>query len=310
MFPFPVDPVLTGIVVSYKNAAYIADRVLPRVGPQLDKQLFKYNKFGFDQTITLPDTKVGRKSEPNTVEFSASEQPEQTDDYGLDAVIPNDDIKNAPPGYDPRHYHAETLTDLVMLDREVRVANKVFAAATYPSGNKATLSGTSQWSDFTNSDPTGAVADAADAMVMRPNIAVLGRATWSKVRRHPKIISAISISGTDKGMATLRAVADLWELEEIIVGDSWLNSAKPGQTPTRVRAWGKHCSLIRREPLAKVLGQLPTFGFTAEYGGKVSGQIDEPKIGLRGSVRVRSGESVKEVISASDLGYLFTNAVA
>lgn len=309
MFPFPVDPVLTGIVVNYKNAEYIADRVLPRVGPALPRQLFKYNNFSFDETITLTDTKVGRKGEPNTVEFSATETPAQTSDYGLDAIIPNDDIANAPAGYDPRNYAAETLTDMVALDREVRVASKVFGAATYPSANKATLSSTSQWSHV-DSDPTGAVADAADSMVMSPNIAVLGRAAWSKVRRHPKIIAAISISGTDKGMATLQAVADLWELEEIIVGSTWLNSAKPGQAATRVRVWGKHCALLRREKLAKALGQLPTFGFTAEYGTKVAGQVDEPKIGLRGSVRVRSGESVAEVISAADLGYLFTNAVA
>ena len=38
--------------------------------------------------------------------------------------------------------------------------------------------------------------------------------------------------------------------------------------------------------------------------------MDEPKMGLRGSVRVRVGESVKEVIAAAASGYYFENAVA
>ena len=38
--------------------------------------------------------------------------------------------------------------------------------------------------------------------------------------------------------------------------------------------------------------------------------MPEPKVGLRGGVRVRSGESVKEVVCAADLGYFFQNVAA
>ena len=308
-FPFPTDPVLTGIVVAYKNGEYIADEVLPRLDPMLPKQLFKYSKFDFGQQITLPDTKVGRKSVPTVVEFATSDQPATTLDYGLDDIIPFDDMKNAPAGYDPTKFAAQKLIDLIQLDREIRVANLVFGAGTYPAANKVTLSGTSQWSDAT-SDPIAAIQDAADTMPMKPNIMVFGQAAWTKFRRHPKIIAAISFSGTSSGVASRKAVAELLELDDIIVGSAWLNSAKPGQTVSRVRAWGKHGALLRREKLATSLDQMPTFGWTAQYGGKVAGQIDEPKTGLRGSTRVRAGESVAEVIAANDLGYLFTNAVA
>ena len=307
-FPFPVDPVLTGVVVSYQNADYVADQVLPRLAPGLARQLFKYMKFDFGQAITVPDTKVGRKGEPGTVEFFGTEVEDSTDDYGLDDVVPIDDINNAPPGYNPRTFAAQRLMDLVMLDREVRVAGTVFAAGTYPTGNKATLSGSSQWSHV-DSDPVAAIEDAMDGMIMRPNIAVLGRTTWAKLRRNPKIVSALSTSGTTSGLASRRAVADLFELDEIIVGQSWVNSAKPGQAVTRVRIWGGHCALLHRDRLASSLGETPTFGWTAQYGTRVAGELPEPKVGLRGAIRVRSGESVKEVISASDLGYLFTNAV-
>lgn len=308
-FPFPVDPVLTGIVVAYRNASYIADAVLPRLDPQLTRQEFRYLEFPFGEAITVPNTKVGRKGEPDTVEFTGIERQGATDDYGLDDVVPIDDINNAPAGYSPLNHAAQRVMDLVLLDREIRVANKVFNAATYSATNKVTLSGTSQWSDAA-STPIIDVAEAADAMIMRPNIGVIGRAGWTALRTNQSILKAISVSGTDQGMATKRAVADLFELEDIVIGEGWVNSAKPGQAVTRVRAWGKHFALMRREPLATSQGGLPTFGWTAQYGGKVSGQMAEPKVGLRGAIRVRSGESVKEVISAPDLGYFFQNIAA
>jgi len=308
-FPFPADPELTGVVIAYQNAALIADQVLPRVGPPLSKQDFKYMKFDFGQSITVPDTKVGRKGEPNEVEFSGTETPAATDDYGLDDVVPIDDVNNAPKGYNPLTYAAQGVMDLVLLDREKRVSDIVFNPATYGVANKETLAGTSQWSHV-DSDPIGDISDARDGMIMSPNVLVLGRSTWSKLRRNPKIVSSLSGSGTINGVATKQAVTELLELDEIIVGSAWFNTARPGQPPNIVRAWGKHASLISRNALATSLNQQPTFGATFQYGTRVSGQIPEPKTGLRGAIRVRAGESVKEVIMAADLGYFFQNAVA
>lgn len=129
--PFPVDPVLVGIVQAYSNTALIADLVLPRLSPLLPREQFKYWQFDFGQFITQHDTKVGRKSEPNTVEFNAKEVDSSTEDYGLDDIVPVADSLNAPSGYDPRAFAAQKLMDLILLDREVRVANKVMNAATY-----------------------------------------------------------------------------------------------------------------------------------------------------------------------------------
>ncbi len=38
--------------------------------------------------------------------------------------------------------------------------------------------------------------------------------------------------------------------------------------------------------------------------------MPEPKVGLRGAQRVRAGESVRELIVASDVGFLWRDAVA
>lgn len=309
MFPFPIDPQLTGIVIAYKNGAYIADQVLPRLAPRLTKREFKYLKFVFGEAITLPSALVGRKSTPAQVEFSATEIADFVEDFGFDDVVPTDDVQNAPEGYDPLGHAAQRLMDLTMLAREKRVADKVFAAATYPAANRTVLSGTSQWSHAASS-PLNAVQDAADSMVMRPNIMVIGRPAWTQLRRHPSIIQAISVSGTDKGAATQRAVADLFELDELIVGEAWVNTARKGQPVSTTRLWGKHAALLHRAPLATSASDVPTFGWTAQYLDRIAGKMPEPKIGLRGSTLVRAGESVREVIGAADLGFFFENVAA
>ncbi|RIK92483.1 MAG: phage capsid protein [Proteobacteria bacterium] len=305
--PFPVDPHLTGISIAYKNADYIADAVLPRV--YVGKESFKYWLYNLGEGFTIPNTRVGRKSEPNQVEFSATEATASTDDYALDDLIPQSDIDNAPANHDPKARAVQGITDLVMLDREVRTAGLVFAAANYNAANKATLAGNDQWSDFVNSDPVEDIETALNACLARPNIAVFGQETWSVLRRHPTIIKAVNRSSGDKGLASRQDVAELFELEEILVGQGRLNTAKKGQAVTLSRVWGKHAAFLYRNRLADTQQGL-TFGFTAQFGDRVAGEIAAPTKGMRGGTIVRAGESVKELIVADRAGYLFTNAVA
>ena len=305
--PFPIQPDLTAIAVLYRNRKMIADAVAPR--RVVGKQEFKYLKHDMSEGFTVPDTRVGRKSAPNQVEFTATEVVDSTQDYGLDDMIPQADIMNAPVNYNPLGVATERLSNLIELDREVRTAGLVFAAGNYATANKQTLSGTSQFSDYTNSDPLGVIMAALDSMVMRANKMVIGRAAFSKLAMHPKIVKAFFGTAADSGIATREFIAQLFELDEIIVGESFVNTAKKGQAATLARAWGKHIALLNIDNLADISSGT-TFALTAQFGSRVAGALADPNIGLHGGQRLRVGESVKEFITAPDLGYLITDAVA
>lgn len=306
--PFPIDPKLTAVSIAYRNPdiALIADDVLPRT--PVDQE-FKYLKYDLAQGFTVPDTKVGRKSTPTEVEFAATEVVAKCIDYGLDDLVPNEDIEADNQGVDPLGTSVMYLTNLVNLAREQRAASLVFNTSSYAAGNQATLSGTSQWSDQANSDPVAAIGDALDVPVMRPNIAVFGQITWTKLRRHPKIVQAIMGTAQGAGMVSRQAFADFFELQGVYVGAGFANSAKKGQTASMARVWGKHAAFIYRDRAAGPQAGV-TFGFTGQFGNKIAGRIDEPSIGLTGAQRVRVGERVQEVVCATDLGYWFQNAVA
>jgi len=319
--PFVVQPQLTAITLAYRNRRLIADLVLPRY--PVAAKTFKYTLLTKEDGFTIPDTRVGRKSQVNEIDWTSAEQSASCADYGLEDPIPSEDIDAAETAptvagvrpVNPMERSTELLTDLIALDRERRVATLLFAAANYPSGNKATLSGTSQWSDYTNSDPIGVILSAFDAMLVRPNKMVLGRPTWTKLRQHPKITAAAFPGGGNAATAptvvALQAVAELLELEEIQIGEAWINTAKKGQTPTIARCWGKHALAYYQAPVPVGPQGGLTFGLTAEWNTRVSGTIDnDPDIGLRGGTRVRVGETVKELILAADTAYFWENAVS
>lgn len=306
--PFPINPVNTAIAIAYRNTRLIADEVLPRV--PVSSTEFKYMLHNLADGFTVPDTQVSRKGRVNQVEFSATEKTASTEDHGLDAPVPQSDIDNAKntPGYDPLAKATEQTTNLIMLDREIRTSNLVFNNANYGADNKVTLSGTSQWS-HADSSPLPVITDALDACVMRPNIGVLGRRVSTMLRRHPKIVKAFNGTTGEDGMVPLQFLADLLELETILVGEARLNIARPGQTAALQRVWGSHAAFIYRDRLADA-NSGTTFGFTGQFGSRVSSNEYDRNIGLKGGQMVRVGEQVKELITAPDLGYFFENAVA
>lgn len=311
---FPVNPELTAVAIGYRNRDIdlIADQVMPRV--QTAKK-FAYTKYTQADGYTVPPTRVGRKSDPTMVDFGGTLVNDECVDWGLDDLLPNDEIEafNAmtkPSSIvSPQAKTVSMLTSLVMLDREIRVAGIVFNGSNFAAGNQATLSGTSQWSDFTNSNPIDALLVALDVPLIRPNTIVLGQQVWTKLRQHPRMIQAANASAQTGGAITRQDLADLLEVPNVLIGAGFSNTAKRGQTPTYARVWGKYCALLFVSEDQANADQ-PTYGFTAQFGTRIAGTIPEPKKGLRGGEIVRVGESVKEVVAANDAGYLFINAIA
>jgi hypothetical protein len=311
-FPFQPAPQYTAIALAYNNREMIADQVLPRL--DVTQREFKWDKHTKADLFQVPSTLVGRKGSPNEVEFSAAEETSSVLDYGLDDVVPFEDIAAAQskPGMDPLGKAVEGVTNLIMLDREIRTADLVFNPATYPVGNKVQLATVDQWNEYAeaNSDPVADILTAKEAALMPYNTCVIGEAVWFALRRHPKLLAAYyPVNASGGGVMTLQQFAELFEFERVLIGRAYKATNKPGQTLALSRVWGNHFAMLHQNPLASLRGNGITFGATAEYGTRFAGTMDEPKVGLRGATRVRVGEMVKELITASDCGYLIQDAI-
>lgn len=319
--PFPTSPVLTSIAVGYRNPVetYIADDVLPRQG--VGGEVFKWTEYPIAEAFNTPDGRVGRKGRVPQLEFTGTEKESAVEDFGFDAPIPYSDIEAAAnararglSAIDPEAHAVEMITNTLLNIREARVAALVHNLNTYATDKRTTLSGTSQLSDYTNSDPITVIKTGMEAtLVHRPNTAVMGRAVWSKLSSHPKLVNAVKGGTQTSGLISVEQFLELFAgegIKRVLIGDAWANTAKPGQQPQLARTWGKHIALIHQNPAASIERGGITFGMTADYGGRVAGSIEDKDIGLQGGRRVRTGERVKELIIAKDVGYFIQNAVA
>lgn len=319
--PFPVSAVLTAIAVGYRNPvqSYIADEVLPR--QQVGGEIFKWTEYPISEAFNTPDGRVGRKGRVPQLEFTGTEKESAVEDYGFDVPIPNSDIEAAANArarglgaIDPEAHAVEMVADTLLNIREARVASLVHNLNTYAADKRVTLSGTSQFSDYANSDPITVIKTGMDAtLIHRPNTMVMGRAVWSKLSSHPKLVNAVKGGTTTSGLISVEQFLELFAgegIRRLLIGDTWANTAKPGQQPVLTRTWGKHIAMIHQNPAASIERGGITFGMTADYGGRISGSIDDPDIGLSGGRRTRTGERVKELIIAKDVGYFIQNAVA
>lgn len=319
--PFPVDPVITAIAIGYRNRAQdlIADQVMPRI--QVMGEKFKWTEYPIAESFTLPDTHIGRRGRVPRVEFSGKEQTGAVEDYGLEDAIPISDIDEAANQrarglglFDPENRSAEGLTDLLMLDREVRVAAVAQNPANYAADKRRVLSGGDQFSDYVNSDPIGVFKAAFQGtLISRPNTVSMSRDSWTVLSSHPHLVNAVKGNVSSRGIISPEDFVRLFSGEgckRLLIGESFVNTARKGQPEVIRRVWGKSIQLHFTDPNVRPEQGGMTWGFTAQYGTRIGGKWEDKNVGLYGGVVVRVGERVVEQVVAKDVGYLLQNVIA
>lgn len=318
--PFIIRPDLVAIANDYSRVnslrrGYIADMVMPRV--RVGAPEFRYMEFPVDEAFFVPDTQVDRLGRLNELVQASTENAGAVKDWGLAQPVAYRDQKAAQAAnipFSPLARATRNVLDKVQLAREVRVANYIFGSANYQAGYTTPLSGTSQWSDLTNSDPVTAINDTAAGMLVRPNTLVVSLAVRNMLRRHPKVSVAIGGSAESGRLVPDAELAEVLGVEKIVVGNTIRATSKRGQTLTTGSIWGKHAALLFVPPTGPDGtvddDQSPAFGLTFQWNDNVAGTYDDPTIGLYGGVRVKAGESLIEKGVAPFAGYLFQNAIA
>lgn len=304
---FQVNPRQTAIAIAYRNPDYtlIADQVLPRLS--VGARDFQYTVYDEAEMFSVPDTRVGRRSAPNQVEIEGEQVSASCQDFGIDIPLDNVTIEQArTAGLDPEAKATERATNIVQLDREVRVAALVSNAALYHADQKIALAGSSMFT-HADADPIGSIQAMLDAAWMRPNQLVFGFSAWSAFRKHPKVVKTVNRNDGGEGMATREQIAQLFEVKRLLVGEGRVNIAKPGLAPSMARVWGAVVAGQFVDSSVSVESGGVTFGFTAQNGTRIAGSM-AANMGLRGGQLVRSGETVKELIVARRAGFLISNA--
>jgi len=304
-----IDATLSNLSVKYRNEGMLWPLLMPivKVGKRSDK-FFKYNKA---DSYKLSDDKIGPKSLPNEIDWGVAEDNYSVKDHALGDYLPQEVIDNADNPLQPEVDTNDFLNLLLDIAQEKRVADIIFAAATYPTGNKVQLAGTSQWSGSAD-DPIGDILKAVESCFIRANTLVFGADAWQVFRKLPEVLDAVKGStryqGSPGGLATTSEVASLLEVENVLIGRARYISTKEGQTPSYTRLWGKHCTVlyVEKSPGIKSI----SFGFTFSEMLRQAQREFDTKRGIKGAHYIKVAWNSDEKVIASDLGYFIQDAVA
>jgi len=302
-----VDPVLSNVSIGYQNSAYVAEQLYPtlRVAKQSGKH-FIYNKGKFRVTDNLRG--AGAASKEATLSLTTG-LPYFCEDHALKQFVTDEDVDGAMPPMDPFVDATENVSELHLIARENELAASLTDTAVLTQNT--TLSGTDQWSDFSNSDPIGDIRTGKQTVHSEihvdPNVLVLGKQVFDKLVDHPAVIERVKYS--QLGVATPELLARLFDVERVIIAAAGKNTAVEGQTDSMGYIWGKNAVLAYINPR---LGQkMITLGLTYQWKERqverLRGSDEEDRKGT--FIRVGNHYYDMNLVSAS-AGYLVKNAVA
>ena len=297
-----VDPVLSNVSKAYSNEMYVAEKILPvfKVKKQTGKY-YIYDKAKFRRNVTA--RAAGAKA--NEVEYGLTTASFEATDHALKEKTPWEIIEQADSALNPEMDAAENITEQLLIDKEIALATSMAATATITQNT--TLSGTSQWSDYTNSDPITDVKTARQtvqkAIGRIPNTMILSQETFDVLSEHPDILEKIKYS--QLGTATEELLAKLFKVKQVIVAAAIYETATEGATSSMGYIWGKHAWLCFIAPGNKL--RSITVGLTFSYKTRTVKKWDDEDAEAR---FVRANDNYVQKFIAEEACYLIKDAVA
>ncbi|MFZ5998057.1 MAG: hypothetical protein ACOYW7_11315 [Nitrospirota bacterium] len=303
------DAVLSNLSLKYRNEAMLWPLVMPVV--KVNKRSDVYYVYNKADSFKLVDDKMGPKSLANEHDWGVADQNYSVKDHGVADWLPQEAINNADNPLQPEIDTNDFLNMLLDIAQEKRVADIVMAAASYPTGNKVQISGTDQWGGSTD-DPIDDVMTAVEGCFQRANTLVFGLDAWLKFRKLPEILDAVkAVAGASLkgGMASAQEVAQLFEVERVLIGRPRYNSAKEGQTASYSRIWDpKNVAALYVDPNPGI--KTITFGVSFSESLRATYRDFDGKRGINGAHYIRPAWNSDEKVIASDCGYLIEDAIA
>lgn len=305
-----IDPVLTNVAQGYKQNDLIGGNLFPQVPVGL--RAGKILTFG-KEDFMLYSTRRAPGENTKRIQFGYGSSSYSLEDHSLEGAVPIENYQEgmAPEkGFTVDHYAIaiRKVSSIMALRLEKAQADLATTAGNYASSNKTTLSGTSQWSDFSGtSNPVADVETAKEAIRAatgkRPNVMAIGAKVFAKLKQHPVVRDFIKY--TSREVATPEILAELFGVDKVVVGDS-IYASDAGVFSD---VWGKFAVLAFTETASVPDMGTPTYGYTYNLGGYPI--VEQPYFDRNAKswfVPVTRAEA--PVIAAATAGYLISAAVA
>lgn len=298
---------LSNMSVQYANDMYIGEQIMPAV--PVSKRSDDFAVYPKRERLAYPDDALGSRAEANELSETRSSDNYSVRDYGFQNFVSASTIENEDDAFDEMLDLIEAINEGIAFKREKRIAAIATTAANF-AGNTTALAGTSQWSDA-GSDPIDDIQTARAAIWNgRGQTRVIGATSidvFNVLARHAKILDLLKYNRS--GLAKRAELAEIFGLDDILIGAAREDTANEGQTASYSRIWGKTFGVYR--VATRPSRRSAHFGSTFRLkGDPLTTEWFDPKVGKGGGYNGKVGVSEDHKVVAGDTAYLITAAIA
>lgn len=295
-------------------AGFVGTRVLPvvEVGLQADNP----GKVPLEQLLQENSTARASGANYNRGSFKFETFSYATEENGFEEPIDARDEKRYMHIIDAERVASARALAQVMRGHEKRVADAVFNTSTW-TGASLTTAIVNEWDDATNAVPVtdveAAVRKIYDGSGLWANALVINRKVFRNLRNCDQITDRIASSGAGSAIKasdiTAEMLAQVFDLDFVIVAGSSKNTAKEGQAASVSQIWSDEYAMVCRVATTNDIREAcigRTFHWS-EDGSVIGGAIEEYYEEQTRSRIIRVRHDTDEVIMYPQAGHLLSN---
>lgn len=241
-----ISQALTDTSIRYRNGLFVAEKVYPL--KDVDKKSDKYYVYG-KENFDVADDRRSPGAEARKVDWSLSSDNYFCEGHALKDSVPRESEADADPALDLMIDTTEMLSERLMLNREADLVAQLDADLT---GTSLDDCNAKKFSDDTK-DPIKEIKTQGIAIAKRtgrgPNRMVFSASSWNGFVQNAFVLNRISgAQNITASMVKPQEIAQILELDEVIIAKAVKNTAKKGQAGSNDWVWGARALLYFSPP--------------------------------------------------------------
>ena len=297
-----------------ENAGFIATEVFPVINVQ--SQAGNFGKIPIEQLLQQRDTRRAPGAGYSRGNFTFDKATYATEEHGAEEPVDDREAKMYAEYFQAEQISTMRAFSAVLRNAEQRVADAVFNTATW-TGSSLTTAITHEWDDATScvplTDVEAAVQKIYDNSGLWANALVINRKVFRNLRNSDQIIERINASGAGSPSkatdVTVQMLAQVFDLDHIIVAGTSKNSAKEGQAASIGQIWSGEYAMVCKIATSADMRE-PCVGRTfhwSEDGSSIGGTVESYRDeAIRGDV-IRVRHDTDEIVLYPQAGHLLSN---
>ena len=303
------DVALTNVSIAFRNTGLVAREVAPEVMVRRQGDRYFIHDPLREAARSIADFRAPG-TEAREVDFTLSSDSYFCDDHALESALPDEERDNADEPLTPEIDRVEFLTDRILLNQEVQLVDRL---RTGGLGTSNPVADTEGWDD-TDSDPIAQIDAARSAIIggvqQMPNLLVLSQPVYTALRNHPKVLERVRYS--QLGVVGTGVLAELLDVERVLVARAMRNTAGGGQQPVMEYVWGRDALLLHvpPRPALKSMAAALTFCWAEAMGSSRGHSVQTWREERRKATMIRAQKYYDQKVIAPAAGWLFRNTIA